>query len=159
MDFDDLFQKEITLMNGEFEDQAAFFTEVAAILEQADYVAPSFREAIIERESAFPTGLEMNGMIIAIPHTDTVHVKRPFVCVSHLKKPLQFIQMGTTDKVIEAEMIFVLGICDTASQVPLLAMIMDRFAQKTFTEELRKKKDLDELTLFLKKQFGRMIER
>ncbi|MBA3925747.1 PTS sugar transporter subunit IIA [Listeria rustica] len=158
MDFDDLFQEDFTLMGGDFENQVGFFSEVATILEQKGYVKPSFCEAIIEREKVFPTGLEMNGIVIAIPHTDTVHVRRPFVFVNQLRKPLEFIQMGTTDKVIEVEMVFVLGICDPASQVPLLATIMERFTQEKFIEELRNKRNKEELAAFLKIQFGRMSE-
>lgn len=145
-------------MGGDFENQVGFFTEVATILEQKGYVKPSFCEAIIEREKVFPTGLEMNGIVIAIPHTDTVHVRRPFVLVNQLRKPLEFIQMGTTDKVIEVEMVFVLGICDPASQVPLLATIMERFTQEKFIKELRNKQSKEELAAFLKIQFGRMSE-
>ncbi|KGL46514.1 PTS sugar transporter subunit IIA [Listeria sp. SHR_NRA_18] len=158
MDFDDLFQEDFTLMGGEFESREELFTEVATILEQKDYVTPSFCEAIIEREKVFPTGLEMNGIVIAIPHTDTVHVKRPFVFVSQLRKPLDFIQMGTTDKGIAVEMVFVLGICDPASQVPLLASIMERFTQAQFIAGLREKQSKEALIDFLKLQFGRMMK-
>ncbi|WP_036077190.1 PTS sugar transporter subunit IIA [Listeria cornellensis] len=158
MNFDDLFQEDFTLMDGEFESQAVFFIEVSAILERKGCVTPSFCEAIIERERAFPTGLEMNGIVIAIPHTDTVHVNRPFVFVGQLRKPLEFIQMGTMDKAIDVEIVFVLGICDPKSQVPLLAMIMEHFTQENFIEELREKQSKEDLIAFLKIQFGRMTK-
>lgn len=156
--FDDLFQEEITLTEVVCDSQAAFFKQFADILTRDGYVAPSFETAIIERERVFPTGLEMNGITIAIPHTDTMHVKRPFVAVSKLAKPLSFVQMGTTDKWVDAEMIFILGIKDAAGQVPLLATMMEKFADETFVEALRQQEQPQELVAFLKKQFGRVTK-
>lgn len=86
------------------------FEYTSKILEKEQYVEPTFREAVTSREVVFPTGLEMNGIKIAIPHTDTIYVKRPFVLVNKLSTPIPFIQMGTTDKWIDVEVIFMLGI-------------------------------------------------
>ncbi len=78
MDYHDLFQKELTLINSRYESQAELFEYTSKILEKEQYVEPTFREAVTSREVVFPTGLEMNGIKIAIPHTDTIYVKTSF---------------------------------------------------------------------------------
>ncbi|AUI35075.1 PTS system galactitol-specific transporter subunit IIA (plasmid) [Enterococcus faecium] len=56
----------------------------------------SFLEGITNREQEFPTGLEVNQIGFAIPHTDSAHVNSSQICFASLKEPLVFSDM--TDK-------------------------------------------------------------
>lgn len=154
MDYHDLFQKELTLINSTYQNQAELFECTSKILEKEQYVEATFREAVTNREVIFPTGLEMNGIKIAIPHTDTIFVKRPFVLVNKLATPIPFIQMGTSEKWINVEVIFILGIKQPKDQVPLLSSIMEKFMEASFVEQLKEINDSAILCDFLKKQFG-----
>lgn len=154
VDYHDLFQKELTLINSRYENQAELFEYTSKILEKEQYVEPTFREAVTSREVVFPTGLEMNGIKIAIPHTDTIYVKRPFVLVNKLSTPIPFVQMGTVDKWIDVEVIFMLGIKNPQDQVPLLSSIMEKFMEADFVEQIKEINDSNTLCDFLKKQFG-----
>lgn len=154
LEYADLFQEENTMMGQIATNQQNFFSLAATILEDGGFVERSFFRAIVEREKAFPTGLMMNSIQIAIPHTDVCHVKKPFVFVSKLEEAIPFIQMGTTDKKIYVKMIFILGIQEPQNQVPLLAKIMEKFGDETFSKKLSGFQDKREMVRFLKKQFG-----
>lgn len=154
MDYHDLFKKELTLINSSYESQVELFESTSKILEKEQYVEATFREAVTSREAIFPTGLEMNGIKIAIPHTDTIYVKRPFVLVNKLSTPIPFIQMGTTEKWIDVEVVFMLGIKNPKDQVPLLSSIMEKFMEADFVEQIKAMNDSYTLYDFLKKQFG-----
>ncbi|CUL22299.1 PTS system galactitol-specific enzyme IIA component [Listeria monocytogenes] len=154
VDYHDLFQKELTLINSRYESQAELFEYTSKILEKEQYVEPTFREAVTSREVVFPTGLEMNGIKIAIPHTDTIFVKRPFVLVNKLSTPIPFIQMGSSEKWIDVEVIFMLGIKTPKDQVPLLSSIMEKFMEADFVEQIKTINDSNTLCDFLIKQFG-----
>nr|WP_240310299.1 PTS sugar transporter subunit IIA [Listeria goaensis] len=154
LEYASLFQEKNTLMGQIATDQQNFFSLAATILEDGDFVERSFFRAIVEREKVFPTGLEMNDIRIAIPHTDVCHVKKPFVFVSKLEHAIPFVQMGTTDKVIDVQMIFILGIREPQNQVPLLAKIMEKFGEENFSKRLQNLHDKQDMVAFLKKQFG-----
>lgn len=51
-------------------------------------------------------------------------------------------------------MIFILGIQEPQNQVPLLAKIMEKFGDETFSKKLSGFQDKREMVRFLKKQFG-----
>ena len=72
----------------------------AAKLQDLGYVADSFGQALAEREAEFSTGLALEHVTVAIPHTYVEHVKRPFIAFYRLVEPVMpFIQMGTDDLV------------------------------------------------------------
>ncbi|WP_048627325.1 PTS sugar transporter subunit IIA [Listeria ivanovii] len=154
MDYHDLFQKELTLINSTYQNQAELFECTSKILEKEQYVEATFKEAVTSREIVFPTGLEMNGIKMAIPHTDTIYVKRPFVLVNKFSTPIPFIQMGSSEKWINVEIIFMLGIKQPKDQVPLLSSIMEKFMEAAFVEQLKEINESASLCAFLKKQFG-----
>ncbi len=62
--------------------------------------------------------------------------------------------MGTVDKWIDVEVIFMLGIKNPQDQVPLLSSIMEKFMEADFVEQIKEINDSNTLCDFLKKQFG-----
>lgn len=89
------------------------------------YVKATFKKAIIEREKGFPTGLAMERINIAIPHSDAVHVIKPSVLVAKLKKPVEFKAMGLDDVSIPVTYIFLLMANKDNHQVYLLQNMMN----------------------------------
>lgn len=43
---------------------------------QEGYGEEGFTEAVLKREKDYPTGLDVDGIGVAIPHTDAEHVKK-----------------------------------------------------------------------------------
>jgi len=69
------------------------------------YCKDSFVEALKVREREFPTGLDINGVGVAIPHTDVTHVNRAGMAIAKLTSGVEFIQMGTDDYKVSAKLI------------------------------------------------------
>lgn len=55
----------------------------------------SYVDALKEREKVFPTGVLVQDIGVAIPHTDPEHVKESAIAIATLKHPVTFYHMGT----------------------------------------------------------------
>ena len=66
-------------------------------------------------------------MCVAIPHTDIEHVNRTQVGFMSLDEPVEFIEMGTDDKVIPVKMMFMLALKEAHQQLDMLMKLMDAF--------------------------------
>ena len=84
--------------------------QMAEALREEGYVKDTFSDAIIQREIAFPTGLPMGEVNVAIPHTDPEHVNKAGFCLGILDSPVTFNIMGTEGEKIDASIIFMLAI-------------------------------------------------
>ena len=134
----DLLQEELVDLGCQAITVADFFKQKAQVLSTLGYVYPSFEVAISQREQEYPTGLQLEHIAIAIPHTYVEHVQRPFIYVNRLvNSTLSFIQMGTDDVEVLPQYILILGIKDPKGQVALLAELMELFADETFIQRLR----------------------
>lgn len=151
--YDKLFYKDLMMLNADFSTSQQMFEFVSNELVARDFVEQSFKASIINREKNFPTGLATEYLQIAIPHTDVVHVKKPFIYVIKLEKSLPFLQMATTDKWIDVNTVFILGIKNPSKQVGLLSTIMDKFREKIFIDNFSAISNQDQMIDFLQKQF------
>ncbi|MCT4379576.1 PTS sugar transporter subunit IIA [Leuconostoc pseudomesenteroides] len=86
-------------------------------------VKSSYIDAVVEREKEFPTGLNTEGVGIAIPHTDAEHVIRDQIAVLRLKNPVTFLQMGDGEPV-EAKLIFMLALTKPHEQLSMLQKLV-----------------------------------
>lgn len=144
---EDLVVEDIVFYNCLFNDQNNFFKSAAVTLENKGYVTDSFYESIRKREKEYPTGLQLENLSVAIPHTDPENIVKPFVAIYKLSKPVEFIQMATEDTKVDSEVILLLGIKKPEEQVGLLSKIIELLNDKSFVECLKKagKKELYEL--------------
>jgi len=154
MEYSDLFDSKLIKLNQEFESQRELFEYVSDILEEENYTEDTFFAAIREREKVFPTGLQTDMVNLAIPHTDVLHVKRPFIFVVTLNKPIKFIQMGTFDEWVDIDTVFVLGIKEPQEQVGLLSNIMTQFRNKYFIDAFNGIVNISKMEELLKNEFG-----
>ena len=74
------------------------------------YSKEDYVDALKEREAQFPTGLDINGFGVAIPHTDAMYVIHETEGIMTLKKPVTFTQMGSDDTPVEVKVVFMLAI-------------------------------------------------
>lgn len=90
-------------------------------------VKPSYIPAVKKREIEFCTGLQFEGMGIAIPHTDAEHVNVGAIGIEILKNPVIFKSMGLPDTPVSVEIIFMIAILEPHKQVELLQTLMSIF--------------------------------
>ncbi len=143
-----LLKEELIFTNLKAKTSQELFYIIGNQLISLDYVKPSFIQAIMEREKEYPTGLALEAFNVAIPHTDPVHIIRPFVAVAKNKSKLPFVHMGTDDHVINIDCFFILGITEPNGQITILQTLMEKLNTPSFVEKL-KNYDKKELFTFL----------
>lgn len=102
----------------------------------AGYSKESYIDALIAREKDFPTGLDIDGLGVAIPHTDVSHVNKAGIAIGVLKEPVTFIQMGTDDEEVGVKLIFMLAVTDPNAHIDELQRIIEIIQDKGVLEKL-----------------------
>lgn len=91
---------------------------------RAGYAKESYVQALKDREKDYPTGLDVDGIGVAIPHTSVEHVLKSGVAIATLKEPVTFVQMGTDDETTEVEVVFMLAVTDPSGHIDELQQIL-----------------------------------
>lgn len=135
-EFEIFFKKDLIFRDVEWADAATFFRRITDILMEKGYVKNTFYQAITEREKNYPTGLQTASIGVAIPHSDPVHLKKPFISVIRPENTIEFLPMGGLEGKIEAKLIFVLGVMRNGLQVKVLQKIMYMLSDQTIIDAL-----------------------
>ncbi|MDD3186287.1 MAG: PTS sugar transporter subunit IIA [Anaerostipes sp.] len=98
--------------------------EMAGTLFCEGYVTDGFRDAIIEREKNFPTGLPTGDINVAIPHASPEFVKEPAICLGVLDQPVEFEVMGMEGEKVQVSVLFMLAIKKKEEQLGLLQKLI-----------------------------------
>jgi PTS system galactitol-specific IIA component len=89
---------------------------------------PTYPGALCVREKESPTGLDMGGFGVAIPHTDASHVRYPGIAIAVPRVPVTFTHMGSDDPV-EARIVCAIAIDEPGAHLDfveaLLALMRD----------------------------------
>jgi PTS system galactitol-specific IIA component len=117
-----------------------------------DYVHEGYYENVIKREKDFPTGLPTS-VPVAICHTEAHYVKQSALAVGTLLHPIAFQEMGTPDRSVLAEIIFLLALNDPKQQVPWLKKMATIFKERNTLEMIRDASDPTDLAVSLKRLF------
>ena len=104
-------------------DSTSVITKMGEKLLNAGLVHGNFVEAVISREEKYPTGLPTS-IPVALCHTDPEYVKRSFLTVATLEKPVPFHEMGNPDNIQEVKLVFFLGILDKDKHIAILKSMM-----------------------------------
>lgn len=135
------FDESVILMEVKGETKEAVLEEMGNNLVQKGLVKDSFVEAVIAREKEFATGLPTAGVAVAIPHTDVEHVNTKTISVGILKKPVAFGIMGEEEEMVNVELVFMLAMNETHSQLALLQKLMEIFQNEETLKYLMKETD------------------
>jgi len=120
--------EDLILLHQNFENAQGAISTLSILAKKQGLVDETYLPAILEREENFPTGLELP-VNIAIPHIDT-GVKRSFVSIATLDKPVTFLNMDLSGDTLETKIIFVFGILNPKDQLEILKRFARSFAQK-----------------------------
>lgn len=116
------------------------------------YAKDSYIDALIEREKEYPTGLDMDGVGVAIPHTAVEHVKKQGIAIAVLDKPVTFLQMGTDDETVEVQLIFMLAVVNANEHLDQLQTILSIIQDKTVLQKLMRTKDAKQIIEIIKEK-------
>lgn len=130
------FDKKLLLLQEEADNQHEVLKKMATKLYNAHCVTETYLEGILEREEEYPTGLEINGIGIAIPHTDTNKVVKSQICLASLKSPIDFKDMVDKNKKIKVNIIFMLAMKESNQQIELLQNLVKLFQNKKVVQKI-----------------------
>lgn len=132
------------------DDKETLLAKMSEVLIDAEFVHSSYQQAVIERERIFPTGLPTKGINVAIPHTDSIHVKKEGFLVGVLEKPVTFEMMASKDVFLEVELIFMLAIKQPEDQLVMLQKLMLLCQDEQNLQLLKAKEKVVEVEQLLK---------
>ncbi len=98
------------------------------------FVKASFKEAVLERERSFPTGIP-SLIPVAIPHTDAHHNLHSALAVGVLAEPIEFHVMGFDEETTPVRLVFMLTLTEPKSQAAWLGRLTKIIRQPTILEE------------------------
>ncbi|MEG0076715.1 PTS sugar transporter subunit IIA [Anaerorhabdus sp.] len=124
------FDENLVVIDLEATDSKDALTKLATVLKEKDVVKDSFTTAILKRETVYPTGLMCEELAVAIPHTDAEHVNKQAIAVAILKEPVQFVQMGTENDLVDVKIMFMMAIKEPHKQMDFLQALMFAFMSK-----------------------------
>lgn len=126
--------------------------EVGGALIKEGYAKESYIEALIKREKEFPTGLDINGVGVAIPHTDVSHVNEAATAIAVLNKPVKFIQMGTDDEPVDVSLVFMLAVVNPSAHIDHLNRILSIIQDTEVLKQLLEVKDKQQIINIIKEK-------
>lgn len=113
------------------------FDVVGGALRDAEYAKDSYPQALKERESQYPTGLNVSGGV-AIPHTDASHVLKNTIAVATLAKPVTFNEMGgAEDDTVEVSTVFMLALTDGKAHLKVLSKLIRQIQKEAFVKAIQ----------------------
>lgn len=144
-----------------FDEGIAFFNESCSSSEEVikklsgeflkkGLVKDTFPQAVIDREKGFPTGLSINGIGVAIPHTDGIHIINPQIGFMSLKQPVIFKDMVDDKHEIEVNAVFMLGLLKSEQQIAMLQKLVELFQDEALLKKVIACKDIAEFKDIMK---------
>lgn len=127
--------KDIVFNQLSFKNQEELFKFAGQVLEDKQYVKPSFYAAIVAREKQYPTGIEVNGVNVALCHTDAEHIIENKIMVLKLDEPIEFKSMETLEY-IDVKLVFILLLNNPALHLEVLQNISTILQDETYLNEI-----------------------
>lgn len=127
------------------------------LLEKSGCVKDTFIASVISREKIFATGLPLEKINVAIPHTDSIHVNRQKIAVGVLANPVQFHVMGCVEELIPVHVVFLLAIKEQDDQVVILQKLAEMIQDLSFIEKIYCSHTTEEVLNALNTKFGMRV--
>jgi PTS system galactitol-specific IIA component len=130
VNFENMLREDLVFTQKHFESKKDAILFLAEQLKQKEYVRETFADAVVEREEKYPTGLYLGKINVAIPHTDTKHVKQSGVAILTLDKPVIFNKMDDPSQTIPVLIIFLLAVSEPNEYVQFLSKLAENFSKE-----------------------------
>lgn len=136
-----LIHEENIILNLSATDKESVLSQMSDVLYQNGFVKSTFKDAVIQREEEFATGLPTHLCSVAIPHTDVKHINNRTIGVAILEKEVPFVEMGTLDQQTDVKIVFMLAMDKVDDQLKLLQQLMQIFQSEEKLEQILRTKD------------------
>jgi PTS system galactitol-specific IIA component len=133
----DVLREELVLQNVQADCAEDALRALADLLFRDGAVKATYCDAMLQRETEFPTGLPTQEIKVALPHAGVEHVNYSALAVAILARPVKFCEMGTPDNELDVEIILMLANADPAEQVQTLRRLVDLFDEPASLHALK----------------------
>jgi PTS system galactitol-specific IIA component len=120
------------------------------LLTEEGFCKDSFADALVAREKGSPTGVDMSGFGVAIPHTDVSHVLKDATAIAVLKRPVAFTAMGTDDEAVQVRLVFVLAITNPAAHLDHIQALLGALQDRKVLERISGARSAEEIIKTIK---------
>lgn len=138
-----MIHQDLIFLDVEAADKREVISVLADKLLEAGMVRETYKQAVLDREETYPTGLPLDGCNIAMPHTFAEHVISPVIAVARLKTPVDFLEMGTKDVHLPVSLVLMMAISNPQEQVGLLRRILRLFTDGEVLEQVMHSEDVE----------------
>ena len=137
MDLNSLVNDKLIFLDQEAADNLAAIDCLGKEMVNAGYIKPDYTQAVAPREAAFPTGLALQKMGVAIPHASPKgDVLKDGIAVLRLRKPIIFHSMEDADDLVTVRMVFMLALQTSDDHITMLQKLFGIFQQEELVQEL-----------------------
>ncbi|WP_251555211.1 PTS sugar transporter subunit IIA [Neobacillus muris] len=112
---------------------------------EKNIVKDTFKDALLQREKEFPTGLPTQGAGVAIPHTESPFVIENQVAILILSQPVPFQMMGVPDHQVDVSIVFLLALTKAESHLEILKELMHIIQTPTLLRAILQSKKVEEV--------------
>jgi len=155
---EDILKTECILGNIDAPSKEIALEMMADRLTSLGYVKESFKEAILDREANYPSGLPMEELKIAIPHTDADHVNQSVICFARLKENVEFSVMGAPEEKISVRLISMFALKEKKKIGDLLETLITTYQDNDVLKALVDAKDEEEIYSILHDSVGKNLK-
>jgi PTS system galactitol-specific IIA component len=117
-------------------------SEIADNLYDKGYVKEGYKQAILEREAEFPTGIFTGGINVAIPHADVNFVNQASIAVGILDEPVKFHVMDEPENEIDVNLIIMLALKEAHGHIEMLQKVVSLIQNQESIKEILSSDDL-----------------
>lgn len=143
------FDQHLCLFNVKALNKEDILTKMAQMLFSHGIVKEDFLEGILEREQQYPTGLFVNSIGFALPHTDSSKVNQSQICFASLAEPVIFSGMTDQNEKIPVKFIFMLAMKQPHEQIENLQNLIGLFQNEKDIKLLEKCHSINEFISIL----------
>ncbi len=126
------------------------------LLADAGHVGPDYADAVVARETRFPTGLPTDPPV-ALPHADPDAVRRTAIAVGILPAPVTFKEMGNPEHDLAVRVVFLLAVRGKDEAVQLLKRLVLAFRNHDALTRLGRAPSADEARAVLRELLGPLL--
>jgi galactitol PTS system EIIA component len=126
----------LTLFNLSARSDEDAIRKLADLFVRHGVVRETYLDAVLEREKVMPTGLATKIGGVALPHTDSEHVKRSAIAIARLASPVKFKNMANPAEWVDVEIVFLLAIAQKEQVNPFLGKMAELLQNESAFQQL-----------------------
>lgn len=106
----ELLKEQLIFPNLKAKSSTEVLRKLGSTLIEQGYADDGYIDELIERELDYPTGLDLDFIGIAIPHTQTSMIKKDGIAIATLNNPVDWMQISAEDEHVAVKIVFMLAV-------------------------------------------------